>query len=293
MAGQLPEPGAVFLDHVAHFVPAMDAAAQALERCGFRLTGFTKQTNWIEGNPVPAGTGNRCAMLRQGYIEILAATDDTPLARQLIERLGRHVGLHLAAFSTADAAIEHQRLAAAGFPVLPLVDMRRPVAARNGEDWARFTIARIAPGTMPEGRMQFLTHHTEELVWREPYLDHPNSAFGLGAVWIAAGDPAEPAQRFARLTGRPLRQEGEVTSIALERGMVRIATPAFLQHQFGIEPGPPLPYLAASEVEIIDLTRLRQHLDASQQTQRAIANGIAVQLPGAIGGAIVFRCLPA
>jgi hypothetical protein len=109
MAGQLPEPGAVFLDHVAHFVPAVDAAAQALERCGFRLTEFTRQTNWVEGNPAPAGTGNRCAMLRRGYIEILAATDDTPLAQQLIERLGRHVGLHLAAFSTADAAIEHQR----------------------------------------------------------------------------------------------------------------------------------------------------------------------------------------
>jgi hypothetical protein len=170
--------------------------------------------------------------------------------------------------------------------------MRRPVAAENGEDWARFTIARIAPGMMPEGRMQFLTHHTEELVWREPYLDHPNSAFALGAVWIAARDPAEPAQRFARLTGRPIRREGEVTSIALDRGAVRIATPEFLRHQFGIEPGPPLPYLAASEVEITDLARLRRHLDASQQAQRAISDGIAVQLPGPIGGTIMFRRSP-
>ena len=181
MTGQLPGPGAVFLDHVAHFVPAIDAAAEALERCGFRLTPFTAQTNRVEGKTLPAGTGNRCAMFRRGYVEILAATVDTPLAQQLAERLTRHVGLHLAAFSTADAGFEHRRLAAAGFPVLPLVDMRRPVAIEGGEDWARFTIARIASGIMPEGRMQFLTHHTEGLVWRDPFLDHPNGAQALAA----------------------------------------------------------------------------------------------------------------
>ena len=74
MTNQLPPAGAVFLDHVAHFVPEMDAAATALERCGFRLTPFTVQTNRVNEEAVPAGTGNRCAMLRQGYLEILTAT---------------------------------------------------------------------------------------------------------------------------------------------------------------------------------------------------------------------------
>jgi Glyoxalase-like domain len=61
MTNQLPGPGAVFLDHVAHFVPDMDAAASALERYGFHLTPFTAQTNRVNGKPLPAGTGNRCA----------------------------------------------------------------------------------------------------------------------------------------------------------------------------------------------------------------------------------------
>jgi hypothetical protein len=121
----------MFLDHVAHFVPEMDAAAAALERCGFRLTPFTAQTNRVDGQPVPAGTGNRCAMLRQGYVEILTAVatpdGDTELARQLREQIADHVGLHLAAFSSADAAAEHRRLAENGFALLPIVDMRRPV----------------------------------------------------------------------------------------------------------------------------------------------------------------------
>src|SRR5213078_3853324 len=187
MTNQLPPPGAVFLDHVAHFVPEMDAAATALERCGFRLTPLTAQTNRVDGQPVPAGTGNRCAMLRQGYVEILTAVatpaGNTELARQLRERIADHVGLHLAAFSSADAAAEHRRLAAAGFATLPLVEMRRPVVAG--------------------GRVQFLTHHTESLVWRPGFLEHPNGAQALTGLWIAATDPAEPAARFARFIGRP------------------------------------------------------------------------------------------
>src|SRR5580704_4712967 len=137
MPNQLPGHGEVFLDHTAFFVPAMDAAADALERCGFRLTAFTAQTNREAGATVLSGTGNRCAMLRNGYLEILTATSDTPLSAQLRERVADHAGLHLAAFATADAAAEHRRLTEAGFPTLPLVDMRRPV----GDDFARFTIA--------------------------------------------------------------------------------------------------------------------------------------------------------
>jgi glyoxalase-like protein len=289
MPAQLPDAGAVFLDHVAHFVPAMDAAAQALEDCGFRLTRFTAQTNRVDGKTVAAGTGNRCAMLRRGYVEILAATADTPLAQQLNERLVRHVGLHLAAFGSADAAVEHRRLAAAGFPVLPLVDMRRPVMTENGEAEARFSIARIAPGVMAEGRMQFLTHHTPHLVWREPDLDHPNGAQALAAVWIAAADPAEPAERFARFTGRPARRDGAVTTIALERGALRFATAEFLAAEFGIAFGPPLPYLAACEIEVASVGRLLRHLDGAGLARRQFAGGAAVPLPVSAGGTILFR----
>jgi hypothetical protein len=267
----------------------MEPAAGALERCGFRLTPFTAQTNRVNGKLVPAGTGNRCAMLRRGYVELLAATGDTALAHQLEERLMRHVGVHLAAFSSAEAAGEQRRLGAAGFPVLPLVDMRRPVATGTGEEEARFTIARITPGPMPEGRVQFLTHHTEHLVWREPFLDHPNGAQALAALWIAALDPDEPAARFALFTGRPARRDGDVSAIALERGLLRFAPPGYLQHEFGIMPGPPLPYFAAYEIAVASLDRLRRATDAAGLAIRPVADGVAVTLPPALGGTILFR----
>jgi hypothetical protein len=294
MTTQLPGPGAVFLDHVAHFVPEMDAAAAALESCGFRLTPFTAQTNRVDGGAVPAGTGNRCAMLRQGYVEILTATSDTELARQLRERIADHVGLHLAAFSSGDAATEHRRLADAGFATLPLVDMRRPVATENGSEDARFTIARIGNGSMPEGRVQFLTHQTERLVWRDGFLDHPNGARGLTGLWIAANDPMEPAERFARFTGRPMLKFGEVTTVALHRGALHIARPDYLRDAFGVTPAGALPCFVATQIAVASLAAIEAHVASAGLPSRGVClqsegNAIAATLPAAVGGSILFH----
>jgi len=285
MAKQLPGLGEVFLDHTAFFVPTMEEAADALERCGFRLTPFTVQTNREGGATVPSGTGNRCAMLKNGYLEVLAATHDTPLSAQLRERIADHAGLHLAAFTSADAAAEHRRLTEAGFPTLPLVDMRRPV----GDDFARFTIARVAHGTMPEGRAQFLTHHTEPLVWLPDMLDHPNGAEALTALWIAADDPAEPAERFAQFTGRAARQEGAMRSIALDRGALHFATPSHLKGALGVEPAGKLPCLVAASIAVASLAKLKACLAGSGLSSRRVAAGIAVTLPRALGDALLFH----
>ena len=289
MANQLPGLGEVFLDHTAFFVPQMEAAASTLERCGFRLTPFTVQTNREGDAIVPSGTGNRCAMLRNGYLEILTAMPsplgDTPLAAQLRERIADHPGLHLAAFSTANAAVEHRRLAEAGFPTLPLVDMRRPVE----NDFARFTIARVTHGTMPEGRAQFLTHHTEPLVWLPDMLDHPNGAEALTGLWIAADDPTESAARYARFTGRPARRDGALTTVALDRGALHFAAPAYLNEALAIAPVGKLPSLAAASVAVRSLARLEACLAGSGIAYRRIASTIAATLPPPLGNAIVFH----
>jgi hypothetical protein len=285
MANQLPGPGEVFLDHTAFFVPEMDTATKALECCGFRLTPFSVQTNREGGATVAAGTGNRLAMLRNGYIELLTATHPTPLAAQLRERIAHHTGLHLAAFGTADAASEHRRLADSGFATLPLVDMRRPV----GDEFARFSIARIAHGTMPEGRTQFLTHHTEPLVWPEATLDHPNGAEALTALWIAAADPDEAAVRYARFTGRPIRREDGLTTIALDRGALHIAQPDHLRETLGIAPQGATPCFVAASIAVRDLALLEACLAKSGLSYRSTETGMAVALPPELGDTLLFH----
>lgn len=290
MPNQLPAPGEIFLDHTAFFVPAMEPAAEAFERCGFRLTPFTVQTNRDGAASVPSGTGNRCAMLRNGYLEVLTATHDTPLAAQLRERIADHVGLHLAAFSTADAVTEHRRLGDAGFPTLPLVDMRRPVKLPDGNgDFARFTIARIAHGAMPEGRAQFLTHHTEPLVWLPDRLDHPNGAEALSALWIAADDPAEAAARYARFTGRKAIPNGPLTTIDLDRGRLIVTTPGFLEQTYGLVPAGRPPCFAAAAIRVTSLATVKSCAEAGGLDHRFAHRSLVVTLPAPLGDALIFH----
>ncbi|HEX2333799.1 MAG TPA: VOC family protein, partial [Burkholderiales bacterium] len=70
---QRPPAGELCLDHLAHFVPDLDAAAAVWEKLGLKVTPVS--VHQVSGKP--AGTSNRCVMFEEGYIELLAPTLDT------------------------------------------------------------------------------------------------------------------------------------------------------------------------------------------------------------------------
>ena len=164
-AANVPAASGTVLDHVGLFVPDMARAARAMEQLGFTLTPYTPQRHTLEkGELAPTGTANRLAILQRGYIELLTAIGDTPLASQMRRATLRYPGAHLIAFGSADAEATHRRLAEEGFDPLPLVRLQRGAATPVGEGLARFSVVRVPPDRMPEGRMQFCRHHTPELV---------------------------------------------------------------------------------------------------------------------------------
>jgi glyoxalase-like protein len=191
---QKPAPGELFLDHVSHFVPELDAAARLLERLGFVVTPTSVQV--ADGKPV--GASNRCVMLEEGYIELLTPTLDTPTARRMRERMKKFVGVHVACFGTPDAEAEHARLAAHGFEPQPLVKLERKV---DGRHTVKFRVVRPKPEALPEGRIQYVQQMTPRQIWKPKYLEHKNGVIGLAAVYVAASDPAETAARWARFAG--------------------------------------------------------------------------------------------
>src|SRR5687768_6207273 len=109
---QLPTGGEIFLDHVGHFVRDPAAAGRALARVGFAPTPVSVQVN---PDGTPTGTGNITAMFSRGYMEVLFKTADTPLGLEFEAALTGHSGVHLVAFSVADAEGAHRRLTEAGF----------------------------------------------------------------------------------------------------------------------------------------------------------------------------------
>jgi glyoxalase-like protein len=288
---QLPLGEEVFLDHLAHFVRDPQAAGSALARAGFAPAPLSIQSNPDPdgGPPRLTGTGNITVMFRRGYVEVLFKTSDTPLARELDAALDRYGGLHLAAFAVADAAAAHARLGASGFRVRPLVHMQRPVDTESGPAVAAFTIARVEPGVMPEGRIQMLTHRTEHAVWQPRWLTHPNGAVGLTDVVMAVADVEEAAQRFARFTGRPATANAAGRAVALERGRVQFMGPAALVAMLPDVTVPVLPFIGAYAVRVASLEQAERALRAGGLPARRDGRTLIACFPPALGvGAWLF-----
>jgi Glyoxalase-like domain len=281
---RLPAGDEIFLDHVGHFVRDGEAARRALERCGFVPTPISIQSNPDPaGGMVPTGTGNVTAMLSRGYLEVLFRTSDTPLSRELAAAVGRHAGVHLAAFAVPDAAKAHRRLATDGFRVRDLVRMERPVETASATARAAFTIARVAPEAMPEGRIQMLTHHSEQAVWQERWLKHPNSATALIDVVIAVADVGEAAERFARFTGRAPTPTPGGALLRLDRGGVYLVTHDRATERLPEVPVTALPFILGYAMKVESLAAAETAVDRAELEWRAIDDGIVAAFPAELG----------
>jgi Glyoxalase-like domain len=287
---QLPIADEIFLDHVGHFVRDPDAATRALARAGFAPTPVSIQVNPApDGAPRLTGTGNTTAMFARGYIEALFRTADTPLGRELTAAMARYPGVHLAAFAVADAAKAHRRLTDAGFRMQPLVEMQRPVDTGGPPGTAAFTLARVEPGQMPEGRIQILTHRTEPIVWQPRWLSHPNGAVALTSIMIVADAVGEAAQRFAPFTGREAIATPFGQRIELDRGRVDLVTVAAFAQRLPEIPIPSLPFMGAYGIRVTSLAVLDDLLQRAGVATRRHEHELVAAFPGELGhGAWLF-----
>lgn len=264
---QRPPPGELCLDHLGHFVPDLDAAAAVWEKLGFAVTPLS--VHQVGGKP--AGTSNRCVMLDEGYLELLAPTAHTPNARRVRERMKRFVGVHLACFGTPTAEAEHQRLAAHGFEPDAVVRLERKIETG---DTVRFAVVYVPPDKMPEGRVQYCEHLTPREVWREGFVN----PFALRAVYVVADEPEEAAARWGRFGGLLPRPEDGFVRLDTARGRVVIGTRKRLAQLLG--EAPPAPALAGYALGCADPEEFaRRCSKAGLRVQ-----GKAVRLPAALGG---------
>jgi hypothetical protein len=288
---RLPVGDEIFLDHVAHFVGDPESASHALARAGFAPTPVSVQVNPgpAGGPPRPTGTGNVTCMLDRGYLEILFKTADTPLSREFDFAVARYRGVHLAAVAVADAAATHARLGQAGFRMQPLVKMQRPVGTATGEDVAAFSVVRLAPGDMPEGRIQALTHHTEHTVWQPRWLSHPNGAGGLIDIVIAEADIEAATGRFRRFLGRDPQAGRFGPAFHLDRGRVQLVPAAALGQLFPRLAIPGLPFMASYGVVVASLDRAAACLQAGEVAFERQDGHVVAPFPDELGvGCWVF-----
>ena len=283
---QLPAGGEIFLDHVGHFVRDAAAASRALVRAGFAPTPVS-----IQANPdgTPTGTGNVTAMFSRGYVEMLFKTADTPLGREFDLALAGHAGVHLAAFSIADAEGQHRRLTEAGFAMRPLVQFQRPVETVSGPDVAAFTVVRLERGAMAEGRIQMLAHRTENTVWQPRWLTHRNGALGLVDLVVVCADVGEAAGRFVRFTGHAAASTLYGQAIALDRGQVSLFSVDAFAAILPEIAMPGLPFMAAYALRVQSLAAVEALLRQEDMPTWRIGASLVAPFPQELGvGAWLF-----
>ncbi len=279
-AQQVPPPGSLFLDHVAHFVPHLGEAARALEALGFAVTPESVH----QTQDGPAGTSNVCVMLEHGYLEFLTPTSDTPNARRVRASMQHYPGVHLACFGTPDAEGEQVRLQTHGFEPQPLVHLNRQVP--TGE-MARFSVVIPSIQAMPEGRIQFVQHHTPEAIWRPQYLGHTNNVVKLACAFVVAEDPVAAAARWARFSALLPQPAGAFVHLAASRGHVLFGSRESWTALLGDAPAPPA--LAGYALECRDPAILLSRCKLLGLPLRQIRDELyAVALPEALGGCWIF-----
>jgi hypothetical protein len=282
---QLPRDGEIFLDHVAHFVLDCEAASAALMRAGFAPTPVSIQSN----SGKLTGTGNVTAMLTRGYIEVLFKTADTPLAQELDRALAHFSGVHLIAFCVSDAAKQSERLRVAGFQTSPIVELRRPLETESGTAEAAFTVARVESGQMAEGRIQMLTHHTEDAVWQKRWLGHPNGAKGLLDAIVAVPDVTEADGRYARFIGRQSSASDFGRTFLLDRGAIQLTDARTFARLVPNVAVPGLPFIGAYALRTDSLTATANVLRDRGNEFEQREHMLLVRFPEELGaGAWIF-----
>jgi hypothetical protein len=263
------------LDHVGVATDNLDAAAAEWERLGFALTPLARHAP-------PAGTANRCAMLRAGYVELIAVVDPQRPSATLEKFLARYAGIHILSLAITDEQAALERLTRAGFKT-EIVMSSRPANPRqpNGPQ-AKF--ARL-PLTDSEPRLQLLRHLTPELVWRKRFLNHPNNATALDAVIMVADPPAVLAARLSRAAGVAVVPDpAGGYALPLAHGQVRILPPDALNSVLPDVAIPSLPFVAGIIVRTADANAA-----VNQLLKHRSVRTPAGRLAHAAGAAVLFN----
>ncbi|MBI77498.1 MAG: hypothetical protein CMM53_06935 [Rhodospirillaceae bacterium] len=274
---QVPSGSEIFLDHVGWFVPEMNAVGPTMERLGFCLTPFVAQHNADPngGAPIPAGTGNRCAMLERGYLEFLSAVPSlqTPLSEQLKAALKRYHGVHLLAFTINDSQGAFERLKVEDFSPLDPIHLRRPLTLNNGKNGeVAFTVIRVPPNKMPEGRIQILRQETPELVWQDNLIARDNGISALGGVILCVNDIEEVANRFSKFTGKKIQGSEDYISLDLDRGRICFTNRDYMQSVIPNLVVPTTPFMAAVTLESRDLEKTRTFINKAGITFKSLSD---------------------
>lgn len=198
------------LDHIGIAVHDLTQARAIYRKLGFNLTDLSIHSGQpsVDGKSQPLGSGNHCAMFRQGYMELIGNVyPDRPSSVAPFLKT-RHGGF-IAAFG-CESADEAYEAAVRNFPnTQKPVALERMVANSEGGS-AKAQFRNVLMGTeFPEARLLLIQHLTRDVIWREQEMVHANGVVALLGAQFLVVDSAEAACRYGCLvSARPETRSG-------------------------------------------------------------------------------------
>ncbi|HKA44560.1 MAG TPA: VOC family protein [Burkholderiales bacterium] len=288
-------PVALDLDHVGIAVANLDAGLATFQRLGFNLTNRSHHKgSRLPGGPIePWGSANHCAMLEQGYLEVLGVTDPSKFSTAKA-MIGRYEGAHIVAFRPRSVEAAHSVLAGTGLPVDEPRDLERMAPyGPDGRDSRRvaFRNMYLAKSVFTEAQFQYTEHLTRDAMWQPHLLQHPNGANALRSVYFCCPDPLAFARKLSPLLGiEPCTVDaaGEYR-LQLERSSLHLLS---VNAWSALAPGavhPPLPRPIGVAVEIASLDATSALLERNKVPFRSLRGSLIVDQPHA-AGTVLFFC---
>lgn len=278
------------VNHVGLVVRDLDSASARYEQLGFVLTPLSVHAGSARpGGPVvPLGSGNRCAVFRDNYLEVLARVGETATteANRVDRWLERHEGAHIICFGCGDAEVVDRRLTGAGFTTSGVVALQREVDTPDGPATARFDRVLLPQEATPEGLIQAAHHRTPQHIHQPRYIEHPNRVVALSEVILAVDDPEAFEARYAGLLGRPARRDGVRRSFELPLvSTLTVVAADDAGELLGAGALPASPCIAGVAMASTDLGAVRDRLDGHER----IDGRLVVPGDAACGMAIAFE----
>ena len=279
------------LDHCAVVNRDLTALAEAYERMGFLLTPVSRHSGSLEpGGPVvPMGTGNRCAMFRTGYLELLAIVEPALDHDRIEVFLKRYAGLHIMAFRCEDSLAAQAHLVAAGFDVPAPHLLERMAETSRGQQLVKFRNLRLPHEEMPEGHIIVIKHETRDLLWEPHLLEHPNGVTALMQLTVCVTDPKEAAGRFGRLFGVEAAGDGTRMEFALPHGRFVLVSAGRLADEIPGAAAPTVPFGAALTLAVSDPGATAELLSQNGVPCENESVGLVVPADAAGGATVIFE----
>jgi catechol 2,3-dioxygenase-like lactoylglutathione lyase family enzyme len=278
--------GSLTLDHVALVSPDLSASKEDYEKLGFRLTAESSHMGKLAPDgPVELwGSGNRCAMFRQGYFEILGVTDPTRSLDHFRALADRFHGVQIVALGCERAADLYKSRKDGVEGLKEPVEIGRDVPHGESTKPGLFRIVHVEPEVFPEAEILFIEHATPDVLWQKSLLDHPNGVRSLAGITLCSDEPERTAERFRKLTLREPDESG--LRFVLDEGFVAIATPDELADRFEDAVLPAIPCVAVVTLGTADLDETRGLLKENGITPHPAEDGVWVR-PERAGGVVL------